>query len=1313
MSKDNEERKLHYKMYKSGKLWIVAGLVSTTMAFGIIDNEQSANADTSTTTQVINQNGNVQTANPVKDDSQINNNSNSSSAISSSSTSSVASSSASSASSASSSSSLSSSSSSNSSAAVETINSDILKHLRNIDQNTYYYNTNGQPTKALLFEDNNQLYYFDDNGKLSDLPQNNIQTDVSTLTTDPNNAIYSNDGNSINNTNGFITANSWYRPKAVLKNGTTWTPSTSKDFRPILSVWWPSKTIQAKYVNYMNSFGFGNPSAVSYSNATTQDALNAAAKDIQASVEKKITTENGNTDWLKDLINNFIKSQPQWNYDSEVKTPQTFQGGTVKYVNNKLTSYANSDYRLLNRYPTNQTGTPDKTLQDLGGGGSEFLLANDIDNSNPAVQSEQLNWLYYLMNFGSITQNDPNANFDSYRVDAVDNVDSDLLQVASNYFKEAYGVNKNDATANAHIPILEDWSFSADPQYVNKNGANQLTMDFQFKAWEAASLMKPTDKRISLSNMIKTLVNRSNDTTNNKAIPNYSFIRAHDSEVQTIVQAIITAKIDPNSDGTTFTHDQLKRAFQIYDADEKSTNKQFTPYNIPLGYALLLTNKDTVPRVYYGDMYTDDGQYMANKSPYFDSITSMMKNRIKYVAGGQSMKINKVDGNEILSSVRYGKGVNKATQKKSHSKLARTSGLAVLMTNLPNGKFNKNSTVKVNMGRIHAKQKYQLIQQSTKNGIATNSNSKKTLTTNSKGILTVPTSYLIGVSNPQVSGALSIWAPVGANQNQDIRVAASTKKNTTKKTYHSNPALDSQVIFEGFSNFQAMPTKQSEYSNVVLAKQAPFFAKLGVTYFELPPQYRSSTDSSFIDSIIKNGYSFTDRYDLGFNNSDGTANPTKYGTADQLADALRAIHKSGMKAIADWVPDQVYNLPNEQVVASTRTDANGEQLVSSNMSDQTYYVNTLGSGDDYQAKYGGAFLNEMKKKYPNLFKTKMISNGKKLPTNEPIKKWEAKYLNGTNIQGHGTDFVISDTDKNGYFAVPSSDNTAITQSFLPQELLGNDVNYGFTKDSNNNVKYQTISGYQAQNAFYHSEDGNWYYFDQNGNMVTKPTTINGDNYYFLSNGINLRNITIFRNGKLYYYQGDGKQITTPGTYTINTVYPPLGSTDGSNVYTNIHVNADGSLATGLVKASPSEYQYFYDDGTQAFDQVIRFNNNKLMYFDSSDGNAVKNEFFQSNNNNWYHANKDGSLSVGLTKVDGQTLYFDANGVQVKGAVVKVGKKFIYLDPNSGSPVKNQLVSYNNNWYYAGKNTHLVTGLNKINGQMLYFDANGVQVKDPL
>ena len=64
------------------------------------------------------------------------------------------------------------------------------------------------------------------------------------------------------------------------------------------------------------------------------------------------------------------------------------------------------------------------------------MLANDIDNSNPAVQAEQLNWLHYIMNIGSILGNDPSANFDGVRIDAVDNVDADLLQIASDYFKE-------------------------------------------------------------------------------------------------------------------------------------------------------------------------------------------------------------------------------------------------------------------------------------------------------------------------------------------------------------------------------------------------------------------------------------------------------------------------------------------------------------------------------------------------------------------------------------------------------------------------------------------------------------------------------------------------------------------------------------------------------------------------------------------------------------------------------------------------------------------------------------------------------------
>ncbi len=54
----------------------------------------------------------------------------------------------------------------------------------------------------------------------------------------------------------------------------------------------------------------------------------------------------------------------------------------------------------------------------------------------------------------------------------------------------------------------------------------------------------------------------------------------------------------------------MKKTFEIYNRDMRSANKQYTQYNIPSAYALMLTHR-TLCHIYYGDMYTDDGQYMA------------------------------------------------------------------------------------------------------------------------------------------------------------------------------------------------------------------------------------------------------------------------------------------------------------------------------------------------------------------------------------------------------------------------------------------------------------------------------------------------------------------------------------------------------------------------------------------------------------------------------------------------------------------------------------------------------------------------------
>ncbi|NLQ96470.1 glucosyltransferase, partial [Streptococcus mutans] len=331
-----------------------------------------------------------------------------------------------------------------------------LPNVKEIDGKYYYYDNNGKVRTNFTLIADGKILHFDETGAYTDTSIDTVNKDI--VTTRSNlykkyNQVYDRSAQSFEHVDHYLTAESWYRPKYILKDGKTWTQSTEKDFRPLLMTWWPSQETQRQYVNYMNAqLGINK----TYDDTSNQLQLNIAAATIQAKIEAKITTLK-NTDWLRQTISAFVKTQSAWNSDSEKPFDDHLQNGAVLYDNEgKLTPYANSNYRILNRTPTNQTGKKDpRYTADNTIGGYEFLLANDVDNSNPVVQAEQLNWLHFLMNFGNIYANDPDANFDSIRVDAVDNVDADLLQIAGDYLKAAKGIHKNDKAANDHLSILE------------------------------------------------------------------------------------------------------------------------------------------------------------------------------------------------------------------------------------------------------------------------------------------------------------------------------------------------------------------------------------------------------------------------------------------------------------------------------------------------------------------------------------------------------------------------------------------------------------------------------------------------------------------------------------------------------------------------------------------------------------------------------------------------------------------------------------------------------------------------------------------
>ena len=1183
-----------------------------------------------------------------------------------------------------------------------------LDNIKQVDGKYYYVKEDGSYKTNFAVSVNGQLLYFGKDGALTSTSTHSFTPGTTNLVDafSSHNRAYDSKKESFELVDGYLTPNSWYRPVTILENGEKWRVSTEKDFRPLLMAWWPDVDTQ---VAYLNTFSKHFNLNATYSTSQSQSELNAAAKTIQIKIEQEISAKKS-TEWLRQAIESFVKEQDQWNTTTENYTlADHLQGGALLYVNNDKTPWANSDYRLLNRTPSNQDGSLNGTGRYLGG--YEFLLANDVDNSNPVVQAEQLNQIHYLVNWGSIVMGDKDANFDGIRVDAVDNVDADLLQVYTNYFRAAFGVDKSEANALAHISILEAWDLN-DNAYNQKHDGAALAMDNNLRYAIMGALYGSGS---SLKDLItSSLTDRTNNSKYGDTQANYIFARAHDNLVQDIIRDIVQKEINPKSDGYTMTDAELKRAFEIYNEDMKKAEKRYTINNIPAAYALILQNMEQVTRVYYGDLYTDNGQYMATKSPYYDAITTLLKNRMKYVSGGQSMKVDTFNGKEILSSVRYGKDIMTADQTTGVAETSKHSGMLTLIAN--NQDFSLgDGTLKVNMGKLHANQAYRPLLLGTDKGIVTYENDAaaagKIKYTDAEGNLSFSGDEIKGYRTVDMRGYLGVWVPVGAPDNQDIRVKGSDKK--LDKTFSATEALDSQVIYEGFSNFQDFVEKDSQYTNKLIAENAELFKSWGITSFEMAPQFVSADDRTFLDSVIQNGYAFTDRYDLAMSKNN------KYGSKEDLRDALKALHKQGIQAIADWVPDQLYQLPGQEVVTATRANSYGTPKANAYINNTLYVANSKSSGKDFQAQYGGEFLDELQKKYPQLFEDVMISTGKKIDPSVKIKQWSAKYMNGTNILGRGNRYVLSNDATGRYYQV--TDNGI----FLPKPLTDQGGKTGFYYDGKG-MAYFDNSGFQAKNAFI-KYAGNYYYFDKEGYMLTGRQDIDGKTYFFLPNGIQLRDSIYQQDGKYYYFGSFGEQYKD-GYFVFDVPKEGTSETEAKFRY----FSPTGEMAVGLTHAGGG-LQYFDENVFQAKGTKYVTPDGKLYFFDKNSGNAYTNrwaeidgiwyefndqgyaqakkgEFYTTDGSTWFYRDAAGKNVTGALTLDGHEYYFRANGAQVKGEFVTENGKISYYTVDNGYKVKDKFFEVNGKWYHADKDGNLATGRQTIDHLNYYFNADGSQVK---
>ncbi|MDV5089750.1 M14 family zinc carboxypeptidase [Clostridium perfringens] len=192
-------------------------------------------------------------------------------------------------------------------------------------------------------------------------------------------------------------------------------------------------------------------------------------------------------------------------------------------------------------------------------------------------------------------------------------------------------------------------------------------------------------------------------------------------------------------------------------------------------------------------------------------------------------------------------------------------------------------------------------------------------------------------------------------------------------------------------------------------------------------------------------------------------------------------------------------------------------------------------------------------------------------------------------------------------------------------------------------------------------EGNWYYFNSNGNMKTGWEEINGYWYYFNNDGI-MQTGWQEIGGKWYYFRPDGNMRV--GWEQINGYWYYFGS--------------DGSMQTGWQEVGGIWY-YFRPDGNMktGWEEI-----NGYWYYFNGDG--VMQTGWQEIGGVWYYFRLDGNMRIGWEEINGYWYYFGSNGAMQTGWQELGGT-----------------------WYYFRTDGNMKVGWEEIDGKWYYFATDGV------
>ena len=114
---------------------------------------------------------------------------------------------------------------------------------------------------------------------------------------------------------------------------------------------------------------------------------------------------------------------------------------------------------------------------------------------------------------------------------------------------------------------------------------------------------------------------------------------------------------------------------------------------------------------------------------------------------------------------------------------------------------------------------------------------------------------------------------------------------------------------------------------------------------------------------------------------------------------------------------------------------------------------------------------------------------------------------------------------------------------------------------------------------------------------------------------------------------------------------------------------------------------------------------------ASETNVTGGQYYSDDQGNWYYKDASGKNLTGDQTVDGVKVSFREDGKQIKGPdFYWSGNLRRYFDDNSGQLQTDRYLEYKGNWYYLDATGRPLTGEQTINGQEVYFNNDGIQVK---